>query len=130
MYHRKERVNRATFLYCHGNAGNIGHRLENYYQIHSEFDVNILAVEYRSYGDSQNAPLSEASIISDTLACYKYLMNSPMGLNPDKVVIFGRSLGGAVAVALCVEVLEACAKHRSGIGSEDDGLYDDCDEDP
>lgn len=88
-----------TVIYFHGNAGNIGHRLVNAYGLYHHCKANILLVEYRGYGKSQGHP-SEAGMYLDAQAAVDYI-SSRSDINQQKLVVFGRSLGGAVAVHVC-----------------------------
>ena len=45
-----------TVLFCHGNAGNVGHRLVNAKALHSQLGCNVLLLEYRGYGKSEGSP--------------------------------------------------------------------------
>eukprot|EP00096_Caligus_rogercresseyi_P001896 TRINITY_DN1332_c0_g1_i1.p1 TRINITY_DN1332_c0_g1~~TRINITY_DN1332_c0_g1_i1.p1 ORF type:complete len:413 (+),score=113.55 TRINITY_DN1332_c0_g1_i1:148-1386(+) len=87
-----------TVLYLHGNAGNIGHRLLNVKGIIAYLKCNVLLLEYRGYGRSDGAP-SEEGLYNDAQAALDYLMQRP-DIHSSKIVIFGRSLGGAVAIDL------------------------------
>ena len=87
-----------TIIYFHGNAGNIGHRLQNCYEIYHEICCNILLVEYRGYGLSEGQP-SESGFYSDASAALDYLIGRP-DIDSTKIIVFGRSLGGAVAIEL------------------------------
>jgi fermentation-respiration switch protein FrsA (DUF1100 family) len=92
----------ATLLFCHGNAGNISHRLENaYYLLRTGFQV--LLFDYRGYGHSSGEP-SEAGLYRDAEAMWSHLVEREDTVGVPRV-IFGRSLGGAVAVELatCVQ---------------------------
>ena len=51
-----------TMVYFHGNAGNIGHRLQNAQLLYRHCKFNILLIEYRGYGKSQGSP-SETGIV-------------------------------------------------------------------
>lgn len=88
----------STILYLHGNAGNIGHRLPNSVQLHHICRVNILLVEYRGFGKSNGTP-SEHGLYEDARASLQYLF-SRSDIDPNNIIVFGRSLGGAVAVHL------------------------------
>jgi fermentation-respiration switch protein FrsA (DUF1100 family) len=88
---------RGTMLFFHGNAGNISHRLESL-QIFSRLGVNVLIVDYRGYGQSSGQPGEEGSY-RDAEAAWDYLV-STRGIPPGRIVIFGRSLGGAVGAWL------------------------------
>ncbi|CAB4061395.1 ABHD13 [Lepeophtheirus salmonis] len=87
-----------TVLYLHGNAGNIGHRLLNVKGIIAYLKCNVLLLEYRGYGQSDGAP-SEEGLYKDAQAALDYLKQRS-DIHSSKIVIFGRSLGGAVAIDL------------------------------
>jgi len=87
-----------TILFLHGNAGNIGHRLVNVRGLYQNIGCNIALVEYRGYGRSDGSP-SEEGICMDAQAALDYL-HSRADLDTNKIVVFGRSLGGAVAIDL------------------------------
>ncbi|KAL7384944.1 hypothetical protein ABVT39_012180 [Epinephelus coioides] len=87
-----------TILYFHGNAGNIGHRVPNALLMLVNLKANVVLVDYRGYGKSEGEP-SEDGLYLDAEATLDYVMTRP-DLDKTKVVLFGRSLGGAVAVRL------------------------------
>ncbi len=84
-------------LFFHGNAGNISHRLDTIKLFH-DMGLNTLIVDYRGYGRSEGRP-SEKGLYLDADAAYRYLSSRP-GIDPDSIIAFGRSLGGAVALEL------------------------------
>ena len=89
--------NRATagvILWCHGNAGNIINRLENLRELH-RLGLSVFLFDYRGYGRSQGRP-SEEGLYQDALGAHDYLTRTRM-ISPERIVLFGRSLGGAVA---------------------------------
>ncbi len=88
---------RATLLFCHGNAGNISHRLDTLRIFHG-LGLNVLIFDYRGYGLSEGSP-SESGSYEDAQAVWRYLRDD-LGIPADKILIFGRSLGGAVAANL------------------------------
>jgi fermentation-respiration switch protein FrsA (DUF1100 family) len=91
----------ATLLFCHGNAGNVSHRLENvYYLVKTGFQV--LLFDYRGYGHSTGQP-SEAGLYRDASAAWEHLIGRPDTSGAHRL-IFGRSLGGAVAIELATHV--------------------------
>ncbi len=87
-----------TWLWFHGNAGNIGHRLDNLNMLREKLSVNIFIFDYRGYGHSEGE-VSEEGIYLDAEAALAYLRSRP-DVDRGKVVFFGRSLGCAVAVDL------------------------------
>eukprot|EP00095_Tigriopus_kingsejongensis_P006540 maker-scaffold515_size150689-snap-gene-0.32 protein:Tk06540 transcript:maker-scaffold515_size150689-snap-gene-0.32-mRNA-1 annotation:"abhydrolase domain-containing protein 13" len=94
-----EQISEApTILFLHGNAGNIGHRLLNVKGMYSQLQCNICLLEYRGYGHSDGSP-SEEGLYMDAQAGLDYL-SSRSDINASKIVVFGRSLGGAVAIEL------------------------------
>ena len=90
-----------TLLWCHGNAGNISHRLENLALVHQELGVNIFLFDYRGYGRSEGRP-SEKGTYLDAEAALGYL-NSREDVDSSRILYFGRSLGAAVAVELTTQ---------------------------
>lgn len=91
--------NAPTVIYFHGNAGNIGHRLANAHGLYHFCKVNVLLVEYRGFGKSQGQP-SESGLYRDARAALDYVFTRS-DLNQQRLVVFGRSLGGAVAIRAC-----------------------------
>lgn len=91
--------NTPTIIFFHGNAGNIGLRLPNAMQMVQYLRANVLLVEYRGYGDSDNVPPNEVGLQRDAIAALDFVRNHPQ-LDSNKIFLFGRSLGGAVAVQL------------------------------
>ncbi len=91
---------RATLLFFHGNAGNISHRLDSLALFH-ELGLQVLIIDYRGYGRSEGRA-SEAGLHRDAEAAWRYLTEE-RGLPPERIVIFGRSLGGAVATRLAAK---------------------------
>jgi fermentation-respiration switch protein FrsA (DUF1100 family) len=89
-----------AFLFLHGNAGNASHRLPNAAEL-VRLGAHVLLLDYRGYGLSEGRP-SEAGVYDDARAGLAHLMQT-QGLEEGRVVVFGRSLGGAVAVDLVQE---------------------------
>jgi len=93
-------------LVCHGNAGNLSEfdRPLHYAGLR-QLGLNLLAFDYRGYGESGGAP-SEAGLYRDADAAYHYLTNQ-RGVPASRIVIFGHSLGSAVAIDLASRVRPA-----------------------
>ncbi|MEP6601128.1 MAG: alpha/beta fold hydrolase, partial [Nitrospirota bacterium] len=83
-----------VLLWCHGNAGNIINRLENLVELHN-LGLAVFLFDYRGYGRSRGRP-SEDGLYQDGLAAYAHLSET-RGIDPRQIVLFGRSLGAAVA---------------------------------
>jgi len=88
--------NYPTIVYVHGNAGNIGHRLPNATEMVVKLGCNVLLVEYRGYGKSTGTP-SEQGLYLDVKAAITFIKYH-VELNESPIILFGRSLGGAVAI--------------------------------
>jgi len=90
-------------LVLHGNAGNLGTpgRPEHDRQLR-ELGFGVLALDYRGYGDSEGTP-SEAGLYADARAAFDYL-TSVRGVTPGRIVLYGHSLGSAVAIQLATQV--------------------------
>jgi hypothetical protein len=91
---------RGTLLFFHGNAGNISHRLDSI-RIFNQLRLAVLIIDYRGYGQSEGSP-SEAGTEKDARAAWRYLTQT-RGVAPEQLVLFGRSLGGAVAAQLATQ---------------------------
>ena len=87
-----------TWLWFPGNAGNISYRLDNLGILHQKLGVNAFIFDYRGYGNSQGR-VSEKGTYLDAQAALSYL-RSRRDINPAHIVLFGRSLGSAIAVDL------------------------------
>lgn len=88
---------RAALLFLHGNAGNISHRLDSLV-LFNRLGLSVLIPDYRGYGKSEGSP-SEPGTALDADAGWRWLQEES-GHNSDRLVIFGRSLGAAVAAEL------------------------------
>ena len=91
---------RAVLLFLHGNAGNISHRLDSL-RIFHDLEVDVLIFDYRGYGRSEGRP-SEEGTYRDAVAAWRYLVEK-RGVAPERIVLFGRSIGAAIAAALAVD---------------------------
>jgi len=92
---------KTTVLFCHGNGGNIMHRLDTI-NILYELGLNCFIFDYRGYGNSQGTPTEQGTYL-DAQAAYHWLTNDKK-ISPDNIIIFGRSLGGAIAANLAASV--------------------------
>lgn len=88
---------RRTVLYLHGNGGNIGHRLDAIAMFHG-LGFNVLIFDYRGYGASTGRP-DEAGSYQDALAAWRHLTQQRR-IPPDRIVLYGESLGGSIAAWL------------------------------
>lgn len=88
---------RGTVLIFHGNAGNLSDVLLDFSQWR-RLGFNVFGVDYRGFGESEGSP-SERGLYLDAEAAWNYVVET-RGEEPRRVVFFGRSLGGAVAIDL------------------------------
>ncbi len=88
----------GAMLYCHGNAGNLSHRGEVVKAWHRSMRLSVLIFDYPGYGRSEGKP-SEAGCYAAADAAYDWLTGHAK-IAPEKILIYGGSLGGGVAVDL------------------------------
>lgn len=88
---------RGSLIFCHGNAGNMADRMVDITTLH-HMGFNVLMFDYRGYGSSEGSP-TETGTYLDAETAWNYLTVT-RGEQPNRITIFGRSLGGAVAVEL------------------------------
>jgi len=85
---------RGVILFCHGNAGNISHRLDSI-QIFHRLGLDVFIFDYRGYGQSQGKP-TESGTYQDADAAWRYLIEERQ-VTPTEIIVSGRSLGRGVA---------------------------------
>lgn len=96
-FYRPNAASKRVLLWFHGNAENIGYDLDQL-RTFAKIGVNILLVDYRGYGRSEGSP-NEAGVYRDADAAYDYLINQ-RHFRAQNIIVYGHSLGGAVAVNL------------------------------
>jgi uncharacterized protein len=93
-------------LFLHGNAATIASRVNiARYAGLRKLGVNVMAPEYKGFAGLDGVP-TESSLAADARSAYNYLQSS-RGIAPSRIVIYGWSLGSAVAVNLASKVGEA-----------------------
>jgi fermentation-respiration switch protein FrsA (DUF1100 family) len=90
-----------VLLFFHGNAGNLSHRADLLIELATRTPASVFVVGYRGYGRSEGRP-SENGLYLDARAAWAHLTDA-MGIGADRMIIFGKSLGGGVAVDLAME---------------------------
>jgi fermentation-respiration switch protein FrsA (DUF1100 family) len=90
-------------LWAHGNAGNLSHRAENIAAIRSQLGAGVFLFDYRGYGRSEGKP-GEKGLYADGRAAYAWLRER---VPPERIFLFGRSLGATVMAKLASEGAEA-----------------------
>ncbi|KAJ3411446.1 hypothetical protein HDV05_002181 [Chytridiales sp. JEL 0842] len=94
----KGKVGKTTVLYLHANAGNMGHRLPIAYIFWKRMRCNVVMLSYRGYGLSEGTS-DEKGLKLDAEAALEYIKSHPE-LKDSKVILYGQSIGGAVAIHL------------------------------
>ncbi|MCM3902089.1 MAG: alpha/beta hydrolase [Pyrinomonadaceae bacterium] len=118
LFETRERPALATIIYFHGNGGNIssvgwvGESLAS-----RGFDV--LLIDYRGYGQSEGEVDGETGLYADADASYEYITKT-RGVRSSSVVLYGQSLGTAVAVDLASRHQSAALILESGFSSASD----------
>ncbi len=105
---------RGAVLVCHGNAGHIGHRL-GLAQAFLDMGLDVLLFDYRGFGLSEGSP-GEEGIYLDAEAAYAHLVDV-RGIEPARIVVFGRSLGAAVGIELAARRDAAALVAEAGFTS-------------
>jgi pimeloyl-ACP methyl ester carboxylesterase len=107
-------------LYCHGNGGNISHRME-VYRTFLKMGLNVFAFDYRGYGRSEGRT-SEEGTYRDAQAAYRWLRDK--GFEGRNIIAFGESLGGGIVSELALReevgglVLQSAFSCTADIGAE------------
>lgn len=103
---------RHTVLVCHGNAGNISHRLP-LIAILKRAGFGVLIFDYSGYGNTEGQP-TEHNLRKDTATVYKWLCKRVGG---DRIIVLGQSLGGGVACDLVYQILRSRDSTARGVAS-------------
>jgi fermentation-respiration switch protein FrsA (DUF1100 family) len=105
---------KGALLFFHGNAGNISHRLDSI-KIFHELGLDTLIIDYRGYGQSTGKTTEQGTYL-DAQAAWDFLINSRR-IPADRIIVFGRSLGGAVGAWLGVQSTPAAVIIESSFSS-------------
>jgi fermentation-respiration switch protein FrsA (DUF1100 family) len=90
-----------AILYCHGNGEDVSSHGELAAMLSESLQATVFIFDYRGYGHSEGRP-TEAGCIADGTAAQNWLAHR-IGVPSNDIVLMGRSLGSAVAVALAAE---------------------------
>jgi pimeloyl-ACP methyl ester carboxylesterase len=104
----------GTLLFFHGNGGNLSHRAGHVEGMAAQ-GLDVLLLDYRGYGKSGGVP-SERCLYADAEAAYAWLVGE-RGVSPEEIVLFGESLGAAVATEMATRHDAAALVIESGFTS-------------
>lgn len=107
-------ISRGVIVFFHGNAGNISHRLDSIGIFH-QLGLDTLIIDYRGYGQSTGKTTEQGTYL-DAQAAWSYLVDE-RGIAADQIIIFGRSLGGAVGAWLGTQHTPAAVIIESSFSS-------------
>ena len=119
VWYAAPKSGKFLILYFHGNGGHVAGRAARFRQL-SQGGHGILAVSYRGYGGSTSSP-SEAGLILDAQAAYGFARSA--GHAPERIIVFGESLGTGVAIALAAKqktagiILEAAYNSTAAVAA-------------
>jgi len=102
-----EKPDAPVMLYFHHNAINIGANVSQALQFH-KLGYSIFLFDYRGFGQSEGAFSTESHLYEDAQAAWNYLTQERK-LSPNRIVIYGHSVGGAIAIDLAAKHPEAAA---------------------
>jgi alpha-beta hydrolase superfamily lysophospholipase len=90
----------GVMLYLHGNGINIGANVAQASYFH-QLGFSVFLIDYRGYGRSDGGFPTEATVYQDAQIAWDYLVQQRQ-VNPQRIFIYGHSLGGAIAIDLAV----------------------------
>ena len=99
--------NRPVVLFSHGNAGNLTHRVSVMNML-EHLELNFFIYDYRGFGLSQGQIYQEQELYTDGLSAWKFLVEQKM-IMPSNIIIWGRSLGAAIATKIAAKNPDARA---------------------
>ncbi len=91
---------KRALLFFQGNAGNASDRLDRARILNRRFGLDVFLVDYRGYGRSSGSP-DEEGLYRDARAVYAAALER--GFPPERILVFGESLGSAVGIDLASE---------------------------
>jgi fermentation-respiration switch protein FrsA (DUF1100 family) len=100
----KQHARNVTILMFHGNAGNIGYRVPIGKILEDDLGCNVLMLQYRGYGMSTGTP-NEKGLMIDAQTGLDYIKQRAE-LRNTRIVLYGQSIGGAVAISLAARNLK------------------------
>jgi len=93
---------RRLIVYSHGNAEHVADHVGLIMRLQTQLQATVFVYDYRGYGKSRGTP-SERGCVADGLAAQRWLAERE-GVDPEDIIVMGRSIGGGVAVAAAAEL--------------------------
>ena len=94
-FHKKD-ISKNTILFLHGNAGSLENRI--YKLNHFEnFDLNFLIIAWRGFSGNSGKP-NEKGLYDDAKSAVNWLKSK--GIKEENIILYGESLGSAVAIEI------------------------------
>ncbi len=94
-----------VIIYAHGNASNLSDLVFRFQQFH-DWGCAVMAIDYRGYGESSGPFPNEQRVYEDIETAWQYLIQQRQ-VAADRIVLYGQSIGGAIALNLAVNHPEA-----------------------
>lgn len=91
-------ASRKMLLFLHGNSINMGINVDRLARFH-QLGFSVLSIDYRGFGCSDGGFPTESTVYRDAQTAWNYLVGD-RGVLPEEIVIYGYSLGGAIAIEL------------------------------
>jgi fermentation-respiration switch protein FrsA (DUF1100 family) len=95
----------GVVLHLHGNAMNVGANVGQASHFH-QLGLSVLLIDYRGYGWSEGNFPHEAQVYQDARTAWNYLTQE-RGVPPEQIILYGHSLGGAIAIHLATHHADA-----------------------
>ncbi len=92
---------KGVLLYLHGNGLNISANVDQAKRL-QQMGLSVLLIDYRGYGRSEGGFPTETSVYEDAETAWNYLTQK-RGIDPGQIIIYGHSLGGAIAIHLAIQ---------------------------
>ncbi|XP_049882390.1 lysophosphatidylserine lipase ABHD12-like, partial [Pectinophora gossypiella] len=109
LHNELKKTHNAVVLYCHGNSNHRAspHRLQMY-KVFQELNFHVITFDYRGYGDSSPVRPTEKGVVEDALEVYSWLLENLNQEDKPMVLLWGHSLGTAVAANMVSHMSELC----------------------
>lgn len=123
LYQNLKITKNTIVLYCHGNSNHRAslHRVKMY-KVFQGLNFHVITFDYRGYGDSSRIRPTEAGVVEDVFQIYSWLIDTINDTDRPKVLLWGHSLGSAVASNLVANLTKLCKECKKKSLPLPDGL--------